>query len=224
MIAVIDYGMGNLRSVSKALEHVGAAVQVTSDPHTLERAEKIILPGVGAFPSAMRELRARKLVDPIKEAIAVGKPYLGICLGLQLLFERSEEGEGVEGLGIVPGVVRRFQAPPARRAHWPGRASLKRQAALKIPHMGWNQVNGDKRQATSDKRCPLLQGIPEGSYVYFVHSYYADPVDRGVVVLETEYGIRFASMVWKDNLFATQFHPEKSQAVGLTLLKNFVER
>ena len=153
MIAVIDYGMGNLRSVSKALEHVGAAVQVTSDPHTLERAEKIILPGVGAFPSAMRELRARKLVDPIKEAIAVGKPYLGICLGLQLLFERSEEGEGVEGLGIVPGVVRRFQAPPARRAHWPGRASLKRQAALKIPHMGWNQVNGDKRQATSDVPC-----------------------------------------------------------------------
>ena len=208
MIAVIDYGMGNLRSVSKALERVGAAVQLTSDPHTVEQAEKLIVPGVGAFPSAMRELRARKLVDPIKDAIAAGTPYLGICLGLQLLFDSSEEGGGERGLGILRGCVRRFSFD----------------SSLKVPHMGWNQI---VRPQTSDFRhqgpCPLLKDIPEGSYVYFVHSYCADPADRGVVALETDYGIRFASMVWKNNLFATQFHPEKSQTIGLTLLKNFVE-
>ncbi len=200
MIAIVDYGMGNLRSVSKALEHLGAEAQVTSDPQVIQRAGKLILPGVGAFPAAMRELQTRELVGPIKEAVAAGKPYLGICLGLQLLFERSEEGEAAAGLGILSGTVKRFAVAPS----------------LKVPHMGWNEI---RRQ----NECPLLNGVPDGSYFYFVHSYYADPNDRSVVALETEYGMRFAAMVWKDNLFATQFHPEKSQSIGLKLLKNFIE-
>ncbi|MBI4354196.1 MAG: imidazole glycerol phosphate synthase subunit HisH, partial [Candidatus Omnitrophica bacterium] len=156
MIAIVDYGMGNLRSVSKALEHLGATAQVTGDPHTIQRADKLILPGVGAFPAAMRELQARGLVEPIKEAIAGGKPYLGICLGLQLLFEHSEEGNGANGLGILSGVVRRFSFEHSafRIPH----------SALKIPHMGWNQV-ARKQGAGSREQgdCPLLQGIPEGS-------------------------------------------------------------
>ncbi len=207
MIVVIDYGMGNLRSVSKALESLGASVRVSSDPADVARASKVILPGVGAFPAAMRELTSKQLVDPIKAAIARGTPYLGICLGLQLLFERSEEGEGATGLGVLAGTVKRFAA----------------EASYKVPHMGWNEIT---RHPTSDirrqKECPLLKGIPDGSFVYFVHSYYGDPADRSVVALETEYGVRFASMVWRQQLYATQFHPEKSQTVGLALLKNFV--
>ena len=207
MVVIVDYGMGNLRSVSKALEALGAPVRVSSDPHEVARAEKLILPGVGAFPAAMRELAARQLIDPIKAAIASHKPYLGICLGLQLLFEGSDEGEGAKGLGVLEGTVNRFSVNGS---------------PLKVPHMGWNQI---QRQATSDKRqgtCPVLAGISDGSFVYFVHSYYAQPKDRSVVTLETEYGGRFASMVWRRNLYATQFHPEKSQAVGLQLLKNFI--
>ena len=204
MIVVVDYGMGNLRSVSKALESLGAAVHVSADPADVARADKLILPGVGAFPAAMRELSARGLVEPIKAAIGAGTPYLGICLGLQLLFERSDEGEGAAGLGILAGAVRRF--------------AINGNPALKIPHMGWNQVE----RSPAGAACPVLRGIPDGSFVYFVHSYYADPVDRGAVALETEYGGRFASMVWRDRLFATQFHPEKSQSVGLALLKNFL--
>jgi glutamine amidotransferase len=209
MLVVVDYGMGNLRSVSKALESLGAAVRVSGDPADVERAKKVVLPGVGAFPAAMRELASRKLVEPIKAAIAAGTPYLGICLGLQLLFERSEEGEGAEGLGVLSGRVRRF---------------VPNGAALKVPHMGWNQVTRtqDAGRRTQDA-CPILRGIQDGSFVYFVHSYYGEPADRSVVALETEYGTPFASMVWRGNLFATQFHPEKSQVVGLTLLKNFVE-
>jgi glutamine amidotransferase len=170
----------------------------------------------------MRELSARRLTEPIKAHLASGKPYLGICLGLQLLFERSEEGSGAAGLGILPGVVKRFADTPG----------------LKIPHMGWNQVyrrpeTGGREQssavsyelsaANSQNGCPLLQGIPDGSFVYFVHSYYPAPVDRAVVALETDYGGPFAAMVWRGSLFATQFHPEKSQAVGLRILKNFVD-
>ena len=206
MIVVVDYGMGNLRSVSKALESLGASVRVSSSPGEIAQAKKLILPGVGAFTSAMRELSARQLIDPIKSAIASGTPYLGICLGLQLLFERSEEGDGVAGLGVLKGMVKRFTVG----------------APLKIPHMGWNQIL--QRQETGDKRqgCPLLEGIPEGSFFYFVHSYYGEPRDRSVTALETEYGSRFTSMIWRKNLFATQFHPEKSQAVGLTLLRNFL--
>ena len=210
-IVVVDYGMGNLRSVSKALESLGADVRVSGDPKDIETAKKLILPGVGAFPAAMRELSARRLIEPIKAAIAAGKPYLGICLGLQLLFDGSEEGEGADGFGILPGPVKRFSvggAPPS----------------LKVPHMGWNQVTRthDARRTTEDD-CPLLRGIPDGSFLYFVHSYYPAPADQSVVALETEYGNRFASMVWRGNLYATQFHPEKSQTVGLQLLKNFLD-
>ena len=199
MITIVDYGMGNLRSVAKALEHLGASVRVTDDPAQVARAEKLVLPGVGAFDAAMEELRSRRLVEPLTAAIRRGVPYLGICLGLQLLFEASDEGS-TPGLGILQGRVRRF-APTAQ---------------LKIPHMGWNQVSGSRNG------CPLLREIPEGSFFYFVHSYYAQPVDRSLVALEADYGIRFAAMVWRDHLFATQFHPEKSQALGLQLLKNFI--
>ena len=205
MIVVVDYGMGNLRSVANALESLGAEVRVSSDPKDIARAQKLILPGVGAFDAAMRELTARGLIEPIRAAIAKPVPYLGICLGLQLLFEDSEEGHA-RGLGVLPGRVRRFPVN-----------------GLKVPHMGWNQI---QRQATRDKGqepCPLLQGIPEGSFVYFVHSYCAEPDNPALIALTTEYGRPFASMVWKDRLFATQFHPEKSQAIGLTLLENFIK-
>ena len=207
MIAVIDYGMGNLRSVSKALEHLGARVQVTSDPTAVQQAEKIVLPGVGAFPAAMRELAARHLIEPVKDAIAFGKPYLGICLGLQLLFDASEEGEGANGMGVLSGTVKRLPAAPPR----------------KIPHMGWNQIRRQKAEDRRQNDCPLLKDIPDGSFVYFVHSYYAEPSNAGVVALETDYETQFASMVWRDQLFATQFHPEKSQTVGLQLLENFLK-
>ena len=204
MIVVVDYGMGNLRSVSKALESLGASVRVSADPGEVARADKLVLPGVGAFPAAMQELTERGLVEPIKAAINAGRPYLGICLGLQLLFERSDEGTGASGFGILPGAVKRF--------------AFNSGPALKIPHMGWNQV----LRSAAGAGCPLLQGIADGSFTYFVHSYYAEPADRSVVALETDYGGRFAAMVWRERLFATQFHPEKSQAVGLALLKNFL--
>ena len=210
MVVVIDYGMGNLRSVSKALESLGATVRVSSNPAEVSGAAKLILPGVGAFTAAMHELASRKLIEPIKAAIQADEPYLGICLGLQLLFDSSEEGRGATpGLGVLRGQVRRF--------HTNG-------SGLKVPHMGWNQINGPEPRAPSPQpRCPLLNGISDGSFVYFVHSYYAAPDDRSVTALETDYGGRFASMVWRDNLYATQFHPEKSQAVGLRLLKNFID-
>ena len=209
-IVVVDYGMGNLRSVSKALEALGASVRVSSSPQELASADKVILPGVGAFPAAMRELSARGLVDPIKASIASGKPYLGICLGLQLLFEESDEGERTPGFGVLKGRVKKFAANGG--------------APLKVPHMGWNQIaQGQGAGGKGQGKCPLLQEIPDGSFFYFVHSYYAAPADRSVVALETEYGDRFASMVWRDRLFATQFHPEKSQALGLKLLENFIK-
>ena len=207
MIVVVDYGMGNLRSVSNALEALRASVRVSSDPRDVEQAEKVILPGVGAFPAAMRELSARRLVEPLKAAIASGKPYLGICLGLQLLFEMSEEGEGGPGLGVLGGRVKKF--------------SFNGSTALKVPHMGWNQIQQQAARNTQPL-CPLLKDIPEGSFFYFVNSYYAAPADRAVTAAETDYAGRFASMVWRERLFATQFHPEKSQAVGLRLLSNFL--
>ena len=206
-IAVIDYGMGNLRSVSKALESLGAEVCVTDKPTDLEKAKKVILPGVGAFPAAMRELKSRGLDSAIQQAVRSGKPYLGICLGLQLLFEESDEGGSKSrGLGLLPGRVSGFPVE-------------SKNGALKVPHMGWNQVRRGK--ATGD--CPLLKDVPEESFFYFVHSYYGVPKDSGIVALETDYGVRFASMVWKENLYATQFHPEKSQVLGLKLLKRFLE-
>ncbi len=208
-IVLLDYGMGNLRSVAKALEQVGGRVCLTSTPSVVAKASKCVLPGVGAFGDAMKELKKRKLLEPLKEHLASGKPFLGICLGLQLLFEESEEGGCHKGLGIFKGRVVRFNE---RRI-------------LKIPHMGWNQVNGKWKVESGKwkKQCPLLKGIRQGSYFYFVHSYYVKPADKGIIAATTEYGTEFTSMIWKGNIFATQFHPEKSQETGLKLLRNFVE-
>ena len=202
MIVVVDYGMGNLRSVSKALERVGAAVRVSDQARDVAEADKLIVPGVGAFDMAMEELRRRHLVEPITQAVASGVPYLGICLGLQMLFEFSEEGQAA-GLGVLPGRVKRFTVAPP----------------LKVPHMGWNRV---RRPTGAAGDCPLLAGVPDDSFFYFVHSYYADPSDRSAMALETDYGRPFTSMIWRERLFATQFHPEKSQEEGLKLLENFV--
>jgi glutamine amidotransferase len=200
MIAVIDYGMGNLRSVQKGFEKVGHGASVTSDPGEVARAEKIVLPGVGAFEDAMAELRRRDLIGPVLEAIHSGKPFLGICLGLQLLFETSYEHGEHAGLGVLEGEVVRFELP----------------REYSVPHMGWNQLS-------IARRAPILAGIDEGTYVYFVHSYYVVPRDPVVIATTTDYPEPFCSMVWCDNLFATQFHPEKSQFDGLRILKNFAE-
>lgn len=200
MIAIVDYEMGNLRSVQKAFERVGHEATITSDPARLADASKLVLPGVGAFRDAIGALRDRRLVEPIRASIEAGKPLLGICLGLQLLFERSFEDGEHEGLGIVSGKVVRFDAP----------------AGYKVPHMGWNQLR-------FQRRAPIFAGIDEGEYFYFVHSYYVVPNDHMVVASETDYSLAFCSSVWRDNLYAVQFHPEKSQSAGLRLLKNFAE-
>ena len=200
MIAIIDYQMGNLRSVQKGFENVGHAATITSDAAELARADRIVLPGVGAFGDAIAELHRRDLVAPIRDLVASGKPFLGICLGLQLLFETGYEGGKHKGLGILAGEVVRFDIP----------------GTFKVPHMGWNQLR--IRQAS-----PLLDGLADGAHAYFVHSYYVVPADRDVIATETNYGIDFCSSIWRDNLFATQFHPEKSQADGLRMLKNFAE-
>lgn len=198
MIAIIDYGMGNLRSVQKGFERVGQSATIVHNPADLEAADRAVLPGVGAFEDAMLELRRRELVGPIRDFVASGKPFLGICLGLQLLFDVSYEGGTHPGLGIVPGEVVRFDLP----------------AEFKVPHMGWNQLS-IRRPA------PLLDGLTEGTHVYFVHSYHVVPRDRSVVATETDYGGPFVSSLWQGNVFATQFHPEKSQADGLRILRNF---
>jgi imidazole glycerol-phosphate synthase subunit HisH len=200
MIAIIDYGMGNLRSVQKGFEKVGHEAVVTSDPAQVAAAEKVVLPGVGAFEDAAAELRRLGLVKPVLQAIDSGKPFLGICLGLQLLFDVSYENGRHEGLGVLRGEVVRFDLPKG----------------FTVPHMGWNQL--DIRRPA-----PVLSGVAEGAYVYFVHSYYVVPKDADVIATETDYGGPFCSMVWRDNIFATQFHPEKSQADGLKMLKNFAE-
>ena len=200
MIAIIDYGMGNLRSVQKGFERVGHAATVTSDPKVIGSASKVVLPGVGAFGDAMDELRRRDLIVPVKEAIAAGKPFLGICLGLQLLFEVGHEGGQYEGLGVLGGDVVRFDLPHD----------------YKVPHMGWNQLE-------IVRPAPILAGLASGTHAYFVHSYYGVPRDREVIAAETRYGVPFTSVVWRDNLFATQFHPEKSQSDGLRILRNFAE-
>ncbi|HKD37995.1 MAG TPA: imidazole glycerol phosphate synthase subunit HisH [Pirellulales bacterium] len=200
MLAIIDYQMGNLRSVQKGFEKVGHKATITSDAGVLADAEKIVLPGVGAFPDAIAELHRRRLVEPIKRAISDGKPFLGICLGLQLLFDVGYEGGRYEGLGVLPGEVVRFDLP----------------AQFKVPHMGWNALAIRRRPA-------VLAGLEDGAHAYFVHSYYVVPRDSGVIATETDYGGNFCSMVWRDNVFATQFHPEKSQADGLKILKNFAE-
>ncbi|MFA6378585.1 MAG: imidazole glycerol phosphate synthase subunit HisH [Candidatus Omnitrophota bacterium] len=196
MIAIIDYGTGNLRSVQKAFEHVGAKTCITDKPQDILSAEKVMLPGVGAIKPAMKRLETLGLVDPIKAFIKSGKPFLGICLGLQLLFEQSEEGGEVQTLSILPGKVTRF-------------------TNLKVPHMGWNEIEIEK------PNCPLFKGIKPLTNFYFCHSFFVVPSQKDVVATTTDYGRRFTSSVWKDNLFAVQFHPEKSQRNGLTILKNF---
>jgi imidazole glycerol-phosphate synthase subunit HisH len=200
MIAIIDYGMGNLRSVSKAFEAVGHQTVVTREKATIKDASHVVLPGVGAFGDCMANLERFDLVEPIRSTIQSGKPFLGICLGLQLLFTESQEFGVHKGLGIVSGKVRKFALDPA----------------LKVPHMGWNQVN-------LQRPCPLFGDIEDGSNWYFVHSYFVDPTDRTVAATTTTYGIPFVSSIWKDNIVACQFHPEKSQSVGLRLIKNFGE-
>jgi glutamine amidotransferase len=200
MIAIIDYEMGNLRSVQKGFERVGHSAVITSDPAVLADAAKIVLPGVGAFRDAIAALRERKLVEPIRAAIATGRPFLGICLGLQLLLDKSYEDGEFEGLGVIPGEVVRFDVP----------------AQFKVPHMGWNELQFRRRP-------PVFDGIDNGAHFYFVHSYYVVPRDSSVVATETEYSAPFCSSIWRDNVFAVQFHPEKSQAAGLQLLKNFAE-
>jgi glutamine amidotransferase len=200
MIAIVDYQMGNLRSVQKGFEKVGHQAVVTNDRAVLADARKLVLPGVGAFEDAIGELRRRDLVGPITDHIASGKPFLGICLGLQLLFDVSYENGRHEGLGIIPGEVVRFDVPPE----------------YKVPHMGWNEL-------AIRRRAPVLEGLPDGTHVYFVHSYYVVPAEDSVIATETTYHKPFTSMIWRDNLFATQFHPEKSQAMGLKILKNFAE-
>jgi glutamine amidotransferase len=198
MIAIIDYGMGNLRSVSKAFEAVGHQAVVTRDAKVIGNASRVVLPGVGAFGDCMANLDRYGLIEPVRAAIQSGKPFLGICLGLQLLFTESEEFGSHKGLDILPGRVRRFAVDPS----------------LKVPHIGWNQVN-------IQRPCPLFDRIADGSHWYFVHSYFVDPNDKRIAATTTTYGIPFVSSVWKDNIVACQFHPEKSQAVGLQLIKNF---
>ena len=200
MIAIVDYGVGNLRSVQKALERVGATAIVTSDPADLDAARGIVLPGVGAFGDGMEHLRARGLVDPVLRQVGGGKPLLGICLGMQLLYEESEEMGHHQGLGLLPGRVVRFP-----------------EGELKVPHIGWNQLH--KTGDNPARR--LLVGVAAGAYAYFVHSYYVQPDDPADVVATTEYGLAFASVVGRDRIFGAQFHPEKSQEVGLRLLQNY---
>ncbi len=205
-IVIVDYGMGNLRSVSKAFETVGAKAKVSSSPKDIARADKLVVPGVGAFKDAMAELKSRRLIGPINEFVKSGRPFLGLCLGLQLIFSKSEEGGSCKGLDFIKGKVVKFKSKK-----------------LKIPHMGWNQLGFEVRGSRVKAKCPLLKGIPEGSYVYFVHSYYAVPEDKGCVAAWTDYGIKFPSVIRSDNIYATQFHPEKSQKLGLKILRNFVK-
>jgi glutamine amidotransferase len=200
MIAIIDYGMGNIHSVKKALEHFGAKTLVTNNPKDIEASDKAILPGVGAFDDAMAELKKRKLIPAINEHIKNKKTFLGICLGMQLLLEESEEASKTKGLGILKGKVTRF----------------KDKKGYAVPHIGWNQLKIERNDS------PLLKDIPDRAYVYFCHSYYPRPLDAGIIATTTDYGMDFASILWQDNIYGTQFHPEKSQAVGLKILENFV--
>jgi glutamine amidotransferase len=205
MIAVIDYGMGNLRSVQKSLEFVGAKVIVTHDPDLILNANSVVLPGVGAFKDCMANLKKLKLVDPIRKFIDGGKPFLGICLGLQVLFEESEEYGPVAGLGILPGKVVKFPG---------GSSETKNGRPIKIPHMGWNQIK-------VKKNVPLFGGMGDAPYFYFVHSYYVVPEDQNMIATVTNYGVEFVSGIQHKNIYAFQFHPEKSQALGLSILERF---
>lgn len=212
MIAIIDYGMGNLRSVQKAFEAAGREAVVTREPRVIGEASHVVLPGVGAFGDCMVNLDRYGLIEPVHRAVRAGKPFMGICLGLQLLFTESEEFGLHKGLDIVPGRVRRFPfgAPAA------GGEAAPPAARLKVPHMGWNGV-------TVTRPAPPLRGIASGAHLYFVHSYYVEPREAGVACSTTDYGLPFVSSIWRDNVFACQFHPEKSQTVGLQIIRNFAE-
>lgn len=202
MIALLDYGSGNLRSVEKALLKVGADVRIAKAPREIGDARAMVLPGVGAFDDCINAMQKQHLLEAAKNFIQSGKPFLGICVGYQALFERSEEFNScAAGLGIFKGSVVKFSE----------------KSGLKIPQIGWNQIEITK------KDCPLFRGVENGSYVYFVHSFFPQPKDENIVATKTDYGQTFASATWRDNVFATQFHPEKSQHVGLQILKNFVE-
>lgn len=203
MIAIIDYGMGNLRSVQKGFEKIGADAIVTADPRAVLEADKIVLPGVGAFRDCMHNLEQAGFVEPILKVVADGRPFLGICVGMQLLFSDSVEFGLYRGLDLIPGHVLRF--PEGMREGGED---------LKVPHMGWNQLNFKRKPA-------VFGGVDEGTNVYFVHSFYVKPDDDSVIAATTNYGIEFCSAIWKDNIIATQFHPEKSQHAGLRILKNF---
>ncbi|PYK00447.1 MAG: imidazole glycerol phosphate synthase subunit HisH [Verrucomicrobia bacterium] len=201
MIALIDYGAGNLRSVHKALRYLDADVRLVMQPREMKDARAVVLPGVGAFDDCLEALGRQELLEACRDFIQSGRPFLGICVGYQALFERSEEfNSRTAGLGVFRGKVIRFSEKPE----------------LKIPQIGWNQIE------IVQAKCPLFRGIPSGSYVYFVHSFFPKPADESLVAARTTYGETFASAIWKDNVFATQFHPEKSQKIGLQLLKNFL--
>ncbi|MCI0745238.1 MAG: imidazole glycerol phosphate synthase subunit HisH [Verrucomicrobia subdivision 3 bacterium] len=200
MIALLDYGSGNLRSVEKALRKVGADVLVTASPKPLKDARAAVLPGVGAFDDCITAMERQELLQAVKQFIASGRPFLGICVGYQALFEKSEEFNScAAGLGLFKGRVIRFPDQPG----------------LKVPQIGWNQIE------IAQPACPLFRDIKDRSYVYFVHSFYPVPADGSIVATWTEYGPKFASSLWRDNVYATQFHPEKSQEIGLTMLRNF---
>jgi glutamine amidotransferase len=204
MITIVDYGRGNLWSVQNGFARVGAEAQVSGDADVVAKADAVVFPGVGAFRDCMQNLSAAGLDEALRQVIVKGRPVLAICVGMQALLAESEEFGRTAGLAVLAGTVQRFAT-----ATPPGATPLK------VPHMGWNQLH-------IQRDCPLLKGIPEGTYTYFVHSYYAVPEDPQVVVAQTEYGTSFASVLWRDNLYATQFHPEKSQAYGLHILQNFV--
>src|SRR6266550_165055 len=199
-IAIVDYGMANLRSVQKAFEHAGHRADIISTPEEIDAAEKIVLPGVGAFADAVATLREKELAGPIARHIEKGKPFLGICLGLQMLFDVGYEDGKHRGLGVLRGKCVRFDVDETM--------------GLKVPHMGWNQLN-------IERPSPLFAGLPAGAGVYFVHGYHVVPEDPGVIATTTDYGRPFVSSIWRENVMATQFHPEKSQRVGLKILSNF---
>ena len=203
-IAIVDYGMANLRSVQKAFEQVGLGADIIAAPEQIDASEKLVLPGVGAFADAVATLREKQLAGPIVRHIEKGKPFLGICLGLQMLFDVGYEGGENRGLGVVRGSCVRFDVDDTMH--------------LKVPHMGWNSLDVKRRS-------PILRDLPEGAGVYFVHSYHVVPIngDESVIATTTDYGRPFVSSIWRDNVMATQFHPEKSQKVGLRMLQNFAE-
>jgi glutamine amidotransferase len=201
-ISILDYGMANLRSVQKAFEQVGFAADIIASPQQIEKAGHLVVPGVGAFQDAVAVIRERGLDDPLRRHVAAGRPFLGICLGLEMLFDVGYEDGTHQGLGIIPGKCVRF--------------TVDGEQGLKVPHMGWNQL---RRRRES----PLLRGLPDDCNVYFVHGYHVQPTDAAVIATTTDYGGDFVSSIWRDNLVATQFHPEKSQKVGLTMLENFAK-